>query len=390
MRRMPLTFFSFVMGTSGVSIMLFQASEYWGLPQAPAVAAWLVAVGLWLWLALTHVIHVRASIRALSSELRDENTGVFAALSLMSLILITITLERIAPTTAHVIWAFAAVGQFLLGAWIYSRWITKEIDVSNISGAWLLPPTSGNLVAAVGAATFGYDTMAIVLIGAGFLSWIFVNATITNRQITHRTLLNPDQRRVVHPAQPTGSHGQRDSAGPERNPQCDRVRTVGHAIFLFAILLFTVPDLARIPFGTYWWSATFPVAAFALATIRLAQYGSDPVSPVLAPLLALLAIGLLLWVGVMTVISAAVTRWCPASPAAARPASGIRSRHPASGETYDRAARTRTARSGGRHPSGLRNPADPAGRAPTPDAHHACRRPAEPEPSPTRSPRSSR
>jgi tellurite resistance protein len=319
-RRMPLTFFSFVMGTSGVSIMLFQASEYWGLPQAPAVAAWLVAVGLWLWLALTHVIHVRASIRALSRELHDENTGVFAALSLMSLILITITLERIAPTTAHVIWAFAAVGQFLLGAWIYSRWITKEIDVSNISGAWLLPPTSGNLVAAVGAATFGYDTMAIVLIGAGFLSWIFVNATITNRQITHRTLLNPDQRpasfiQLNPPVLTVNAILPALSA----TPNVVEYGLWGYAIFLFTILLFTLPDLARIPFGAYWWSATFPVAAFALATIRLAQYGSDPVSPVLAPLLALLAIGLLLWVGVMTVISARRHTLVPSIPSRGTP-----------------------------------------------------------------------
>jgi tellurite resistance protein len=320
-RRVPISFFSMVMGTAGLGLAWTQASKWWSGTGIIGTILWLVAGALWLLVCASYLYTARRHPDQARGELLHHGSGVFAALAFMSLVLLTIPLHAYAPILAEVIWFAAAISQALLGAWLLNRWVSEDIDPSLITGGWLLPPTGGNLVSAIGAAAFGYPTLAYMFLGAGGLSWIFVNSLIFNRQVSHTTALSQAQlpTTFIQVAPPVLIiNAVVPGLTKEVGPLVDALW--GFALFVLIAILVSGRQLARMPFGPHWWAGTFPSAALALASIRISQFGHEPIAHVLAPTLLAFATCLYCYIAFRTVRMLRHGGLLPAVPVAAREA----------------------------------------------------------------------
>jgi tellurite resistance protein len=275
-----------VMGTAGLGLAWTQASKWWPGTAIIGTVLWLAACALWVLVCSSYLFTAWRHPDQARGELLHHGSGVFAALAFMSLVLLTIPAHAHAPTVAEVIWFAAAAGQAMLGAWLINRWVSEDVDPSLITGGWLLPPTGGNLVAGIGAASFGYTTLAYMFLGAGGLAWIFVNSLIFNRQVSHATGLSQAQlpTTFIQVAPPVLII---NAIVPALTKEVGPLVYAlwGFALFVMIAILVSGRNLARMPFGPHWWAGTFPSAALALASIRISQFGEEPIADVIAPLL---------------------------------------------------------------------------------------------------------
>jgi tellurite resistance protein len=291
-----------VMGTAGLGLAWTQASKWWAGTGVIGTVLWVVACALWLVVCGSYLRTALRHPDQARGELLHHGSGVFYALAFMSLVLLTIPAHQYAPAAAEILWFGAAIAQAVLGAWVVNRWVAEEVDPALITGGWLLPPTGGNLVAAIGASSFGYQTLAWLFLGAGGLSWIFVNGLIFNRQVSHDKTMTEVQLptafiQVAPPVLIVNAliPGLTQSVGPT-------VKVLwGFALFVLVTVLFSGPKMARTTFGPHWWAGTFPSAAVALASIRISQYGNDPVAHVIAPILLAFATALYSYIVVRTI-----------------------------------------------------------------------------------------
>lgn len=301
MRRAPISFFSMVMGTAGLGLAWTQAARWWGGVGMIGTLLWLLACALWLVVCLSYLRTALRHPEQAKGELLHHGSGVFAALAFMSFTLLMIPLHQYAATIAEVLWLVAALGQAALGAWLVNRWVSEDIDPALISGGWLLPPTGGNLVAAIGASAFGFTSAAWMFLGAGGLSWIFVNGLIFTRQVSHHTPMNETQLptafiQIAPPVLIINAlvPGLTQTVGPIT------YALWGFALFVLAAVLVSGQKMARLPFGPHWWASTFPSAALALASIRISQFAEEPIADVVAPILLVFATSLYLYIVVRT------------------------------------------------------------------------------------------
>ncbi|MGV1003647.1 MAG: hypothetical protein ACOYEV_02535 [Candidatus Nanopelagicales bacterium] len=313
MRRVPVAFFSMVMGTAGLSMVWRQAATAWGAPTWIGTMIWLAAVALWLVVCGSYLITAWRHPAHAVGELLHHGSGVFAALAFMSLILLTVPLYSYAPTLAQWLWGIASLGQFLLGAWLVNRWVREPVDPALISGGWLLPPTGGNLVSAIAAAAFGHTDLAWMFLGAGTIAWLFVNSLIFTRQVSHAERLTEAQAPTafIQIAPPVLVI---NALLPGLTPEVNGLvlGLWGFSLLSLATVLMSFPRMLSTPFGPHWWAMTFPSAALALATLKIAEYGSEEVSDYLAPVLVALATLLIAAIAVRTAQSALRGRLLPA------------------------------------------------------------------------------
>lgn len=305
-----------VMGTAGMSLAWTQASKWWSGTGVIGTVLWVAACALWLIVCGSYLLTAYRHPEQARGELLHHGSGVFYALAFMSLVLLTIPAHKYAPGAAEVVWFIAAISQAILGAWLVNRWVAEEVDPALITGGWLLPPTGGNLVAAIGASAFGYDTLAWMFLGAGGLSWIFVNGLIFTRQVSHDESLTAAQLpttfiQVAPPVLIVNAlvPGITQTIGPVVNVLW------GFAVFALMTVLFSGPKMARAPFGPHWWAGTFPSAALALASIRISQYGDELAAHILAPVLLTFASVLYVYIVIRTVGLLRAGKLLPTVPA---------------------------------------------------------------------------
>lgn len=294
---LPVSFFSMVMGLSGLSI---------ALQRADALTAGLHGIGTGVALASAAVFVVLCALyaaklarypAAVREELSHPVKMSFGATITVSLVLLSIAFFDGVPAVSWWLWAAGsglhlAFTLYVLNAWIYQ----PHFEIHHISPAWFIPVVGNILVPVAGVAHGAYE-LSWFYFSIGLLFWIVLFTIIVYRMIFHNPLaekLLPTLFILIAPPAVGFIAYVRLTDGIDAFAH---VLYYG-ALFLTLLLFMQLPRFLRLPFFLSWWAYSFPLAAMTIATLIMDRHAGGGFFRALAALLlvvlSLIILGLVL------------------------------------------------------------------------------------------------
>ena len=282
--------FTTVMGLAGLALAWAAA-----VPQMGIAARW-VALGVGALAVLAFAALLVLNIRreqlhpeALSADLRHPVRHAFLATLPVSLILLATLGTALSGAAVPwlVLWLLGCALQFAVTLWVLSRWTR-----GNVPGGFQWPgitpvliiPVVGNVLAPLAGVALGEPALAAAQFGLGAFLWPVVLALILVRigvQGLWPERLLPSVFITVAPPAVIGLALPPLGADPAWSQAC-----WGIALFFLLWSASVLRTMLAQPFSMAWWALSFPLAAFAALTLRLAPTG-QPFGFLAVPLLAL-------------------------------------------------------------------------------------------------------
>ncbi|MCL4183865.1 MAG: SLAC1 anion channel family protein [Burkholderiaceae bacterium] len=298
--RSPLTFlmpgwFSIVMGLSGLALAWHRAAAPLGAAAgAVAAALALVAAAVFALLLVFSIVRMRRLPEALREDLRHPVRHAFvAAVPISALLLVTlwVALVGTGPWVAA-FWWIASLSQLAVTVWVLARW-WRGSQPDGLSWAALTPalivPIVGNVLVPLAGVPLGYPFASAAQFGIGLLFWPVVLILLVVR-IAMAGLwperMMPTIFITIAPPAVIGVDLLQFGA-----PPLLAWGAWGMALFFLLWVLTQARRIVALEFGIPHWAMSFPLAAFAVLTLRLAapENGGGPAMQSLA-LFALAAV----------------------------------------------------------------------------------------------------
>lgn len=264
----PVSFFSTIMGTAGLSIAFQRAAH--SMPVLSSVG--------WLLLALAAVAFVGfAALYGLklirhADEVKAEFAHPirlhFVPTISIGMLLLSIGFLDIAPGLSRVLLAVGAPLHLILTFVVLNQWLNRDhFQVPHLNPAWFIPIV-GNILVPIPAVTLGYGEIAWLYFAIGIVFWPVLFAIILNRVLFHQPLperMVPTLFILIAPPA-VGFLSYLKLTG-----SLDAFARVLYffALFLVLFLATQLPRLARLPFYLSWWAYSFPLAAVTIASYAM-------------------------------------------------------------------------------------------------------------------------
>lgn len=266
--RVPVAFFSMVLGLAALGAAWRGAARAYGTSAWVGDALLAVAAALWLVLLAAQVVKIVAARGALGAELADPVQGSLAALAPASLLAIAAGVAGPYPDLAAVLFWIGAVSAVVIGAWVVGGWIVAPPPVEQVTPALYLPGAVGMFLAAAAAGALGKNDAGWVFFGAGLVSWLVLAAVLLTRHLSAGEL-SPALRpylglELAPPALALVAYQALEGAAPDATSR----GLLGYALFVAVVLLRLAGRLRDVPFAPSYWSFAFPLAALAAAALR--------------------------------------------------------------------------------------------------------------------------
>lgn len=272
--------FAIVMGVAGLALAWWRAQPLMG-PLAGGVALVLSVVALLLFLALAAASFVRwqRHPQAWLDDLRHPVRHTFIAAIPISGLLLTALAAALdlRGTPVVVAWWAASLLQLAVTVRLLARWWQPGgLPWAGITPA-LLMPVVGNVLAPLGGVPLGQVVWSAAQFGIGVLFWPLVLALVAVRlavQGPWSDRLRPTAFIVIAPPAVVGSALLDFGA-----PVLPAWGCWGVALFSLLWAGGQARGLASVPFALPHWGLSFPLAALAALTLRLALPGTALVVP---------------------------------------------------------------------------------------------------------------
>ncbi len=264
----PISFFSVVMGLSGFTIAMEKAEEIFALPVQPS--AWLLALTAMVFatLAVLYLSKIANFREAVVKELNHPVKLSFFPTFSISLILLAVALLPFAMALSHLLWIAGTAMHLGFTVFVLARWINHDtFAIQHSNPSWFIPMV-GNILVPIAGVAHGYHEVSWFFFSVGLLFWLVLLTIIFNRVIFHPPLpekLVPTFFILIAPPA-VGFLSYLKLVG-----EID-----GFARFLFYVALFFLILLLSLyrkfmglRFYLSWWAYSFPVAAFAIASMAM-------------------------------------------------------------------------------------------------------------------------
>ena len=304
--------FSVVMGLGGLSLAWHAARSVMG-DMADGIALVMAALAALVFVVLLVASTVRVSRypAALTEDLKHPVRHAFVAAFPVAILLLAASgVALLGPTPwLNTIWWAGALTQLWATLWVLGRWlaptITQPGQGAGNTGLWpsvtpvLLIPVVGNVVAPLAGLPLGHTAWSAAQMGIGSLFWPIVFGLVLVRRIAHSPL--PDR---VLPAwfislAPPSVIGVVLTQFEAPLPLT--LAVWGVAAFLLMWLAPMAKRIASQPFGVAFWGLSFPLAAFATLTLRLAELQAGGAFATAGVLMLAVASIVVLWLSFATV-----------------------------------------------------------------------------------------
>ncbi len=282
------------MGLSGLALAWHRAVPLMG--EAAGAIAWVVAAAaaaVALGLALAFGLRLRRHPEAWAEDRRHPVRHPFvAALPISLLLLATVAVALWGATApARLAWWVGSLGQFAVTTWVMARW-WRGAQSGGLQWPSVTPvlflPVVGNVLAPLAGVPLGHETWAAAQFGVGLLFWPVVLVLLAVRvavQGPWPERLKPSVFIVIAPPAVVGLGLLQFGA-----PVLLAWACWGAAVFGLAWAGTQLRAIGALPFALPHWAMSFPLAALAALSLRLAAPGT----PFALLALALLALTSLL------------------------------------------------------------------------------------------------
>lgn len=295
--------FATVMGWSGLGLAWHRAEPAMGelagvLSLGAAAVALLAFVTLSLACALRWQRHAPAVREDLVHPVRH---AFFAAIPISLLLLVTIAVAHFGPQLPglRALWLIGSLGQFGVTLWVLSRWLRGNATQGASAWNWggitpaLFIPVVGNVLAPLAGIPLGFQPWAAAQFGLGLMFWPVVVVLVVVRigqagMLPERLL--PTLFIFVAPPAVIGLAALQFGA-----PTVLAWMLWGMALAQALWVATLARRITDQPFGIPHWGMSFPLAALAALTLRLAEQPDGHWLQV--PALALLALASLIILG---------------------------------------------------------------------------------------------
>ncbi|MFC6774928.1 SLAC1 anion channel family protein [Methylobacterium gregans] len=281
------------MGLTGLSVAWRLAHARYGVPPWLGEAIGLIASAAFVAIAAGYAGKAILAPEAVRAEFRHPIAGNLFGTPLISLLLLPIPLAPFNLTLARVLWIAGALGMTLFAWLIVTRWLSDRQQAAHATPAWIVPVV-GLLDAPLALPELGLPPMQGVMIfglAVGLFFAVPLFTLILSRLLFEAPLpaaLQPSLLILVAPFAVGFSAYVATTGAIDLFAES----LFAVALFLLAVLL---PKLARFgracPFRVSWWGVSFPLAAAAVAALRVAMAEQAPATDGLA--LALLGLATL-------------------------------------------------------------------------------------------------
>jgi tellurite resistance protein len=288
LRHLTPAWFAIVMGLAGLALAWHRAVPLMGEGAAAAAAALaLLAAASFGVLALAALLRLQRHREAWAEDLRHPVRHPFVAALPISLLLVaTLAVALLGPSLwARALWWLGSLAQLLATVWVLSRW-WRGHQAGGLQWAGVTPalfiPVVGNVLVPLAGVPLGFEAWAAAQFGIGLLFWPVVLVLIGVRVAVAGLWperLKPAVFIVIAPPAVVGLALLQLGA-----PELVAWGCWGLALFGLLWAGTQARAIATLPFALPHWAMSFPLAALAALSLRLAAPGSA---------FALLALGLL-------------------------------------------------------------------------------------------------
>ena len=294
----PASFFSMVLGLTGLGNDWRAAAKLWGMPLWIGELVMLLGVLVWATLLLLYGRKWCTSSAAARAEIEHPIQCCFVSLVPVSTMLVGMALLPHSRLLAWVLCSAGAFGALAFGVWRHGGLWRGGREASATTPVLYLPTVAANLVSAIAASALGWPEVGQLFLGAGILAWLALGSVILGRLLTAEELppaLRPTLGIQQAPPAVALLAYSSLSSGP---PDLIAHMLLGYALVQSLIVLRLMPWI-RQPFTPGYWAFTFGATALAAGVMRFAEREGAGVFAPLAPVLFaagnLVVLGLLVW-----------------------------------------------------------------------------------------------
>ena len=269
---LPVGLFASVMGLTGLSVAWSLTHTLYGSPTLIADAIGWAAMAAFVAVTLGYAAKAAIAPQAVRAEFRRPIAGNLFGTPLISLLLLPILIAPMKLLLAQIVWVFGAVGMTVFAWVIVTRWVSERQQAAHATPAWIVPVV-GLLDVPLALPGLGLPPMHGVMVfglAVGLFLAVPLFTLIVSRLLFEEPLpaaLQPSLLILVAPFAVGFSTYVATNGSIDLFAQSLYTLT----LFLLAVLL---PKLARLgrscPFRVSWWAVSFPLAASAVAALKVA------------------------------------------------------------------------------------------------------------------------
>lgn len=278
-KKPPLAFlgppwFATVMGLAGLSLAWHGAGRLMGeMATGAALVAGAAAALVAAVLAVASLLRWQRHREAWAEDLRHPVRHPFvAAMPISLLLLATVAVALFGPSRLALgLWAAGSLWQLGVTAWVLSRW-WRGNQAGGLQWAGITPalfiPIVGNVLVPLAGVPLGQVHWSLAQFGVGLLFWPVVTVMIGVRVAVAGAWperLRPASFVFIAPPAVVGLALLQFGA-----PESLAWGLWGMAAFSLVWAATQAPAIAALPFALPHWGLTFPLAALAALTLRLA------------------------------------------------------------------------------------------------------------------------
>lgn len=309
-------YFAVVMGLSGLTLAWHRAQGLLGeMATGIALVLGLLSALVFLVLLVASWLRWQRYPAALAEDLRHPVRHAFvAALPVSVLLLATVGVALggsggpLGPVW-NGLWWLGSLGQLWATLWVLGRWLAPAAAAQpGAAGGpqlWpsvtpvLLIPVVGNVVVPLAGLPLGHSTWAALQFGIGAFLWPVVLALILARRLAHSPLperVLPAWFITIAPPAVIGVVALQMEA-----PLAVAQALWGVSLFFLLWVLPLVRRIATQAFAVPFWAFSFPLAAFTVLTLRLAETGAGAAFQTAGVLMLAISSIVILWLCFATV-----------------------------------------------------------------------------------------
>jgi tellurite resistance protein len=288
---LPIGLFGSVMGLTGLSVAWQLAHDRFGVSRVFSDAIGDTALVVFVLVAAGYAIKFVTASQAVRAEFAHPIAGNLFGTFFISLLLLPIVLARFDMTLARTVWVIGAVGMTGFGWFMVDRWMNHRQQVVHATPAWIIPVV-GMLDIPLALQALGLQSMYGVMVlglAVGLFFTVPLFTMIFSRLVFEEPLPDPLQPSLLILMAPFAVG---TSAYIATTGQIDLFAKslFVMTLFMLAVLLGRLRYLPRCcPFRVSWWAVSFPLAAAAIAALRIDAAATGPTTDVIAITLLALA-----------------------------------------------------------------------------------------------------